>query len=61
MAATAKADGKVDPKVIKTGLILVVGILAVVFDTTIVSVARSRRPAGRARSVHDDPGAVLLR
>jgi EmrB/QacA subfamily drug resistance transporter len=42
MAATtpdASADDKVDPKVIKTGLILVVGILAVVFDTTIVSVA----------------------
>ena len=39
MAATAPADDKVDPKVIKTGLILVVGILAVVFDTTIVSVA----------------------
>jgi EmrB/QacA subfamily drug resistance transporter len=39
MAATAPTDGKVDPKVIKTGLILVVGVLAVVFDTTIVSVA----------------------
>jgi EmrB/QacA subfamily drug resistance transporter len=39
MAATAPADDKVDPNVIKTGLILVVGILAVVFDTTIVSVA----------------------
>ena len=39
MAATAPADDKVDPKVIKTGLILVVGILAVVFDATIVSVA----------------------
>src|ERR1700733_10113312 len=39
MAATAPADDKVDPKVIKTGLILVVGALAVVFDTTIVSVA----------------------
>src|SRR5271170_6660003 len=39
MAATALSDGKIDPKVIKTGLILVVGILAVVFDTTIVSVA----------------------
>ena len=39
MAATAPADDKVDPQVIKTGLILVVGILAVVFDTTIVSVA----------------------
>ncbi len=35
----SSADGTVDPKVIKTGLILVVGILAVVFDTTIVSVA----------------------
>ena len=34
----AQAD-KIDPKVIKTGLILVVGVLAVVFDTTIVSVA----------------------
>src|ERR1700691_6818714 len=39
MAATAPADDKVDPKVIKTGIILVVGVLAVVFDTTIVSVA----------------------
>src|ERR1700691_4978357 len=39
MAAPARADDKIDPKVIKTGLILVVGALAVVFDTTIVSVA----------------------
>src|SRR5271170_2992262 len=39
MAATALSDGKIDPKVIKTGLILVVGFIAVVFDTTIVSVA----------------------
>jgi EmrB/QacA subfamily drug resistance transporter len=39
MAATGPADDKVDPKVIKTGFILLVGILAVVFDTTIVSVA----------------------
>jgi EmrB/QacA subfamily drug resistance transporter len=39
MAATSPADDKVDPKVIKTGLILVVGFIAVVFDTTIVSVA----------------------
>jgi EmrB/QacA subfamily drug resistance transporter len=39
VAATAPSDGKVDPKVIKTGIILVVGVLAVVFDTTIVSVA----------------------
>src|ERR1700722_7206876 len=39
MAATAPADDKVAPKAIKTGLILVVGFIAVVFDTTIVSVA----------------------
>ena len=39
MAATSPADDKVDPQVIKTGLILVVGFIAVVFDTTIVSVA----------------------
>src|ERR1700684_939553 len=39
MNATAPANDKVDPKVIKTGLILVVGFIAVVFDTTIVSVA----------------------
>src|ERR1700729_2786105 len=39
VAATAPADDKVDPKVIRTGLILVVGFIAVVFDTTIVSVA----------------------
>src|SRR5580698_9292224 len=39
MTATAATDDKVDPKVIKTGLILVVGFIAVVFDTTIVSVA----------------------
>jgi EmrB/QacA subfamily drug resistance transporter len=38
MTAPAPVD-KVDPKVVKTGLILVVGALAVVFDTTIVSVA----------------------
>ena len=38
MTAPARPD-KVDPKVIKTGLILVVGALAVVFDTTVVSVA----------------------
>jgi EmrB/QacA subfamily drug resistance transporter len=30
---------RLDPKVLKSGLILVVGVLAVVFDTTIVSVA----------------------
>src|SRR6202453_2852066 len=30
---------KLDPKVVKTALILVVGLMAVIFDTTIVSVA----------------------
>jgi EmrB/QacA subfamily drug resistance transporter len=39
MTAPAPAPDKVDPKVVKTGLILVVGFIAVVFDTTIVSVA----------------------
>ncbi len=41
MAATpAKpAAEKLDPKVVKTALILVVGAMAVIFDTTIVSVA----------------------
>jgi EmrB/QacA subfamily drug resistance transporter len=38
MAAKAAKD-KIDPKVLKSALILVVGILAVIFDTTIVSVA----------------------
>lgn len=33
------ANAPIDPQVLKTGLILVVGVLAVVFDTTIVSVA----------------------
>src|SRR5580693_1774866 len=36
--ADKKAD-KIDPKVLKTSMILIVGALAVVFDTTIVSVA----------------------
>jgi EmrB/QacA subfamily drug resistance transporter len=35
----ARSTDKLDPKVLKTALILVVGALAVVFDTTIVSVA----------------------
>ena len=40
MASTAKpTDEKLDPAVVKTALILVVGALAVIFDTTIVSVA----------------------
>ena len=38
MAARATKD-KIDPKVLKSALILVVGLLAVIFDTTIVSVA----------------------
>jgi EmrB/QacA subfamily drug resistance transporter len=33
------ADGKLDPAVVKTALILIVGAMAVIFDTTIVSVA----------------------
>jgi EmrB/QacA subfamily drug resistance transporter len=43
MPATAfdevKRDDRIDPQVVKIGLILTVGALAVVFDTTIVSVA----------------------
>jgi MFS family permease len=38
--ATARAsEDKIDPEVLKSALILVIGALAVVFDTTIVSVA----------------------
>ena len=33
------AADKLDPKVVKTALILIVGLMAVIFDTTIVSVA----------------------
>jgi EmrB/QacA subfamily drug resistance transporter len=39
MAEDTQANDRIDPKVLKTALILVVGALAVVFDTTIVSVA----------------------
>ena len=39
MSADTQAIDRIDPKVLKTALILVVGGLAVVFDTTIVSVA----------------------
>src|SRR6202161_1879671 len=40
MATTpAPAAGKLDPTVVKTALILIVGLMAVIFDTTIVSVA----------------------
>jgi EmrB/QacA subfamily drug resistance transporter len=42
MAATqspASGPDRIDPKVLKTALVLMVGFLAVIFDTTIVSVA----------------------
>ena len=39
MAAARASGDKIDPEVLKSALILVVGALAVVFDTTIVSVA----------------------
>jgi len=42
MVTETPADDRVDPKVLKTALILVVGALAVVFDTTIVGVALQR-------------------
>jgi EmrB/QacA subfamily drug resistance transporter len=38
-AAPAPGPDKIDPKVLKTALILIVGFMAVIFDTTIVSVA----------------------
>src|ERR1700691_6526464 len=39
-ATPTKPPGeKLDPKVVKTALILIVGAMAVIFDTTIVSVA----------------------
>src|SRR5580693_3436076 len=38
-SAAAPGQDKIDPKVLKTSMILIVGALAVVFDTTIVSVA----------------------
>jgi EmrB/QacA subfamily drug resistance transporter len=37
--ATTTAENRIDPKVAKTAVILIVGALAVVFDTTIISVA----------------------
>ena len=39
MTTTARSDDRIDPQVLRTGLILVVGVIAIVFDTTIVSVA----------------------
>jgi EmrB/QacA subfamily drug resistance transporter len=38
-AAAAPGQDRIDPKVLKTALILITGFLAVIFDTTIVSVA----------------------
>jgi EmrB/QacA subfamily drug resistance transporter len=38
-AAPASGQDRIDPKVLKTSLILIVGFLGVIFDTTIVSVA----------------------
>jgi EmrB/QacA subfamily drug resistance transporter len=37
--AKTTAEDRIDPKVIKTAVVLIVGALAVVFDTTIISVA----------------------
>jgi EmrB/QacA subfamily drug resistance transporter len=37
--ATTTAEDRIDPKVISTAVVLIVGALAVVFDTTIISVA----------------------
>jgi EmrB/QacA subfamily drug resistance transporter len=39
MSTDTQVNDRVDPKVVRTALILVVGAMAVVFDTTIVSVA----------------------
>jgi EmrB/QacA subfamily drug resistance transporter len=39
MEGKPQPEGKLDPAVIKTALILIVGVMAVIFDTTIVSVA----------------------
>jgi MFS family permease len=39
MAAPASGQDRIDPKVLKISLILIVGFLGVIFDTTIVSVA----------------------
>jgi hypothetical protein len=36
---TTSAEHRIDPKVIRIAVALIVGALAVVFDTTIVSVA----------------------
>jgi EmrB/QacA subfamily drug resistance transporter len=51
MSADTHENDRVDPRVVKTALILVVGALAVVFDTTIVSVALRRLAASLHVSV----------
>src|SRR5487761_514304 len=38
-AASARGRDKIDPKVLRSALVLIVGFLGVIFDTTIVSVA----------------------
>jgi EmrB/QacA subfamily drug resistance transporter len=48
MTTTAPDQEGIDPKVVKTALILITGFLAVIFDTTIVSVALH----GLARQLH---------
>ena len=57
MAATpAKPPAeKLDPKVVKTALILIVGGMAAVFDTTIVSVALHTLAVKLDTPVADDP------
>ena len=39
-SAAAPGQDKIDPKVLKTALILIVGFMGVIFDTTIVSFAK---------------------
>src|SRR5690242_16714937 len=55
-AVTARDPGpdKIDPQVLKTALVLVVGALAVIFDTTIVSVALHPLAAQLQTSVATD-------
>ena len=57
MATTTSkpAADKLDPEVVKTALILIVGVMAVIFDTTIVSVALHTLALKLDTSVDDDP------
>jgi hypothetical protein len=52
---------RVDPQVLKVALVLIVGALAVVFDTTIVSVALRSLAVELSTSVarRDDPARGL--